>query len=89
MQTKKATIKNRELIFEIERKGDFSSDIRVCDYTAGRVSIYRINKDWEWEVYDMYDNYMNTMIGGIKNYVLENQNYFFKKSSETKTKRTI
>ena len=78
---KKAIINNRELSFEVERKGNFSSDIRVCDYPAGRVSIYRINKDHEWEVYDMYDNYMNTMIGGIKNYILENQNYFFNKQT--------
>jgi hypothetical protein len=79
IQSKTVKLNGVSLIFEIERKGDFSSDIRVCDYSAGRVSIYRINKDHEWEVYDMYDNYMNSMIGAIKNYVLENQNFFFLK----------
>ena len=53
IQSKTVKLNGVSLIFEIERKGDFSSDIRVCDYSAGRVSIYRINKDHEWEVYDM------------------------------------
>lgn len=79
MQSRTVTINNKELIFEIEKKGDFCSYIRVCEYSTGHVSIYLFNKDHEWEVYDMYSQYLNNMIGSIKNYVLENQNFFFKK----------
>ena len=67
------TINNKELFFEIEKKGDFCSYIRVCERSTGHVSIYLFNKDHEWDVYDMYSQY------GIKNYVLENQDFFFRK----------
>ncbi len=69
--------KEVELIFEVEKKGDYYSHIRVCNYATGDVTIYGINTDGEWECYDMYSPVLNQMIGSILEVIFEDKQFFF------------
>ena len=66
-----------ELIFEVEKKGDYYSHIRVCNYKTGDVTIYGINRDGEWECYDIYCPTLNQMIGSILEVIFEDEEFFF------------
>lgn len=69
--------KEVELIFEVEKKGDFYSHIRVCNYITGDVTIYGINTDGEWDCYDLYSPVLNQMIGSILEVIFEDKQFFF------------
>ena len=68
--------RNVELNFKIFKKGGFYSVIQVSDLD-GNSTEYGINKDWEWECYDNYNSYLNSIIDDILEIVFDNEEYFF------------